>query len=156
MDKKTQLELTRNFMGAMATHVLAHAPHFPEHWDGHDIREFIADEFTSEKSEAMRGTRLRQYRKDRSQLEQLFIRTSPADGAVRVVTTTEHDTVLFLGREFVFGASGEEGKGVHSAVKEVGQAFAVVLGRKLMEHHVNVDDLDEIPDWGELPTLAGF
>lgn len=62
MTKQQQSEIVEAFMASMLRHVRAHVPAFPEDWDGHEIKEWIAGEFLCERTTSMRNDRSRMRR----------------------------------------------------------------------------------------------
>lgn len=59
MDKADQKTLLSTFLLQMSEAILAKARHAPDDWDGHELREFAADEFDRERTTLMREDRRR-------------------------------------------------------------------------------------------------
>ena len=73
MNKQQQSEIVEGFMRDMLAHVRAHVPAFSEAWDGHEIREWIANEFYNERTHTMRNdrARLRRYKQAAARLPRM-------------------------------------------------------------------------------------
>lgn len=68
MDLEHKREFIRTFMQSMTEHAMRASDKMPETWDGHEIRQWLADEFAREVSSVMKPSRgnrrLRDYRND--------------------------------------------------------------------------------------------
>jgi hypothetical protein len=60
----------RSFFKSMRTSLLRQVPNLPRHWDGHQLRELIADQFEWERTSKMRTDRpaRRDYRREAANL----------------------------------------------------------------------------------------
>lgn len=63
MTKHEQTKLLEAILDHMKGHLMSKVEHFPENWDGIEIREYVADKFKQE-ARPMQVKRLRRYRND--------------------------------------------------------------------------------------------
>lgn len=54
MRRADQKKLMRTFCNSMRDALLKGSAHWPEHWDGHELRELAAEAFDSERTRLMR------------------------------------------------------------------------------------------------------
>lgn len=56
MTLEEKREFVRSFMESMSSGMVNACENMPEHWDGHEIRAFIAEKFAYQVSELMKGS----------------------------------------------------------------------------------------------------
>lgn len=59
MPKRKQRQLLRSITRHMTQHLLAQSARWPAEWDGHELRELVADAFNNERTRLMRESRQR-------------------------------------------------------------------------------------------------
>ncbi len=62
MKRKDQKRIVKELLGSLAELVLAKLPRIPEDWDGHELRQWIADVFTANFVHALAPGRKREYK----------------------------------------------------------------------------------------------
>lgn len=72
MTLKEKRAFVRNLANSVRDAIIARADAMPTEWDGHELRQFLADEFTREVYRGtMSGRRLREYRNARAVIGRL-------------------------------------------------------------------------------------
>ena len=72
MNLREKRAFVRSLANSVRDAILARADAMPDEWDGHELRQFLADEFEREKSpRVMSGRRLRAYRNARATIGRL-------------------------------------------------------------------------------------
>jgi len=54
MTNQEQRKLLTNFCDQVRDHLLSRSDHWPEDWDGHELRELVIEAFTAERTRLMR------------------------------------------------------------------------------------------------------
>jgi hypothetical protein len=63
MDAKQKKKFIKDLTAAVRDNLLAKVKDMPEEWDGHELRQLLADKFAYETTDTMKkGRRLRDYR----------------------------------------------------------------------------------------------
>lgn len=78
MELKDQQELVRGLCASVAEALIRESHNWPEHWNGHELRELVADAFAHERTTAMnedRGRRRRFNRENASRFQSTLDRT---------------------------------------------------------------------------------
>jgi hypothetical protein len=74
MEKTKKKEFIKNLCNEVRDGLLRNVDKFPEDWDGHELREIIADEFDRERSLSRMGQgRVRAYKRERAAMSRLII-----------------------------------------------------------------------------------
>ena len=69
MTQAQKRTFVRNITKSVRDHVIGLVGHMPEEWDGHELRQYLADEFAWEVYyDVMKGRRLKEYRSMRAQM----------------------------------------------------------------------------------------
>ena len=72
MNLKEKRAFVRSLANSVRDAILARADAMPKEWDGHELRQFLADEFAREVyRETMKGRRLREYHNARTMIGRL-------------------------------------------------------------------------------------
>ena len=70
MTKKEQKAFARGLIDAVKKAILVECALMPEEWDGHEIREYIADAFETERSHLLiKGARKTVYRRAKYEID---------------------------------------------------------------------------------------
>jgi len=67
MTAEEKVEFITNLTASVRDALIRAVPHMPEEWDGHELRQYLADLFAREVyKDTMRGRRLREYQNHRN------------------------------------------------------------------------------------------